>query len=285
MKQNNDMNSILAETGQLFQGAKIEWSKSKESVWHENFEKITSRPTLKIVSNSRIVSLGIAASLLILIGLGSFGWFYSNTFVAPEGSHITANLPDRSTVELNASSALKVFPYRWMLVRNVEFKGEGFFTVEKGKKFVVKSGSGETSVLGTSFNIYARDENYRVLCVTGKVSVAGTNNEQVVLTPNQQVVLKSGNIIKQPENVSPENIISWRYNQFIYSAAPFNEVIKEIERQYNITVITEENAGGTLSVNFKKGPDVEQVLSMVCKPLGYKFIKKSEGTYLITGDH
>ena len=285
MKQNNDMDSIFTETGHLFSGARVEWSKSKDLIWQETFEKAVEQPAGRSIVNQKFITFGIAASLLILIGLGSLGWFYSNTYVAREGNHLTVSLPDESKVELNAASVLKVYPYRWLLTRNVELKGEGFFSVEKGKKFVVKSDFGETSVLGTSFNIYARNETYRVLCVTGKVSVSGKNKEKVILNPNQQVILKSGEIINRPENVSPENIISWRYNQFIYTAAPFNQVIKEIERQYNITVITNDTENGTISVNFQKGPDVEKVLSMVCKPLGYKFIKKSEGTYLITGDH
>ncbi|NQU34416.1 MAG: DUF4974 domain-containing protein, partial [Bacteroidetes bacterium] len=108
------------------------------------------------------------------------------------------------------------------------------------------------------------------------------SKESVILNPNQEVIIKSGKLFKRNDNVLPENTISWRFNQFLYTAAPFNEVIREIERQYGISISTSENLNGLISCNFQKGPDVEEILSVVCKPLGYKFIKASEEKYLIT---
>jgi len=283
MEQNNNIEQINAETERLFSGAKVEWGKSKELIWENNFDQLFQETRGKTIQlSTRIIKLSLAASFLILVGIGSFGWFYSKTIVSPQGSHLTVSLPDGSTVELNAESTIKFHPYRWPVARNVQLEGEGFFEVQKGKKFIVKSQLGETSVLGTSFNIYSRDETYRVLCLTGKVGVEATSKESVILNPNQEVIIKSGKLFKRNDNVLPENTISWRFNQFLYTAAPFNEVIREIERQYGISISTSENLNGLISCNFQKGPDVEEILSVVCKPLGYKFIKASEEKYLIT---
>ncbi|WP_346856891.1 FecR domain-containing protein [uncultured Draconibacterium sp.] len=283
MEQINNIEQISSETIRLFSGAKVEWSKSKELIWEHNFDELFQETKVKKVNfKQHILKLSIAASFLLLIGIGSFGWFYTESFYSPAGTHLTASLPDGSTVEMNAESSIKFHPYRWAVARNVEFEGEGFFEVQKGKKFTVESQLGETSVLGTSFNVYSRDETYRVLCLTGKVGVEASSKESVILNPNQEVIIKSGKVFKRNDNVIPENTTSWRFNQFLYTAAPFKEVIKEIERQYGISISSNENLNDLISCNFQKGPDVEEILSVVCKPLGYNFTKASEKQYLIT---
>ena len=194
---------------------------------------------------------------------------------------MVAQLPDGSTVEMNAASHLKYFPYRWIIKRDLTFEGEGFFEVEKGKKFEVKSAQAKTSVLGTSFNIFSRDDLYKVACVTGKVLVTASNHESVILNPSQQAILKTGEDLKKLEALKKEEIISWRNNMFLFTAAPFQNVIKEIERQYGVSVKVESGLSGTLTCNFNRRSDVEEVLALVCKPLGYKFVKQTEKEYSI----
>lgn len=283
MEHQNNIQQISAETTQLFSGAKIEWSRTKESIFSEKFESILAKPEVKVISfRQRVMQMSVAASLIILVGLGTFAMMYSKTVYSPAGSHLTAQLPDNSTVELNAESTLSFHPYRWYFQRNVELKGEGFFSVQKGKKFTVKSELGETSVLGTTFNILARSDTYRVFCKTGKVNVTANSGESVILNPNQIAIVESGKISKEENGISTEHILSWRDNMFLFNAAPIAEVLREIERQYGISIAAEKTLSGTISVSFQKNPDVEKILSMVCKPLGYNFIEKSEKSYLIT---
>lgn len=286
MEHQVNIQQISAETSQLFSGAKIEWSRTKESIFSEKFESIFAEPEVKVISlRQRVMQLSVAASLIILVGLGTFSMMYSKTVTSPAGSHLTAQLPDNSTVELNAETTLRFHPFRWYFQRNVELKGEGFFSVQKGKKFTVKSELGETSVLGTTFNIFARNQTYRVFCKTGKVNVKANSGESVILNSNQIAVLESGKFSKEENRRSAEHILSWRDNMFLFNAAPISEVLREIERQYGITIASEKTLNGTISVSFQKNPDVEKILSMVCKPLGYNFIKKSEKSYLITGSN
>lgn len=282
MEYQNNIKQIASETEKLFSGAKIEWGKDKKSIFNETFATIDSKPEAKVVwLRQNIFSLSIAASFLILIAMGTFALMFSKTVYNPAGNHSTAELPDGSAVEMNAQTTLKYYPYRWIFQRNVELTGEAYFSVGKGKKFTVKSAQGETSVLGTTFNIYARDGNYRVFCKTGKVKVSNTSGESVILAPNQKTTITSG-VLSAPVYINgPEDILSWRNNLFLYNAVPFNEVINEIERQYGVSIISNEALADTISVNFKKVPDVEKILSMVCKPLGYSYIKKANKKYEI----
>jgi len=77
------------------------------------------------------------------------------------------------------------------------------FNVKKGNSFNVVSSLGKTFVLGTSFNIFSREDKYRVACVTGKVKVISITNKQVILSPNYHAeIIKDGNI-KVTKNIMP----------------------------------------------------------------------------------
>ncbi|MFH1000236.1 MAG: FecR family protein [Bacteroidota bacterium] len=284
MELHNNIQEISMETNYLFSGAKIEWSSTKEFIFSSKFESILDQTEVKTISLRQIiVKLSLAASVIILLGLATFAMMYTKTVYSPAGTHLSMLLPDNSSAELNAETSLSYYPYRWFFQRTVQLEGEAFFSVQKGKKFTVKSEMGETSVLGTSFNILARNQTYRVICMTGKVIVISNQDESVILHPNQIAILESGNILKEENLEAAEHMISWRKNMFLFNSVPFSEVLREIERQYGISIATEENLGGQLSVSFQKNMDVEKTLSMVCKPLGYRFIKKTENNYLISG--
>jgi len=62
--------------------------------------------------------------------------FYTQTITVPKGHHLVAQLPDGSTVDLNADTKLSYHPYWWRFARTVNFEGEGFFKVKKGKKLI-----------------------------------------------------------------------------------------------------------------------------------------------------
>ncbi len=283
MIDKNEIQEIDAETIELFARAKIEWRQNKESIFRDNFEGIMGQPQAKVVSFSRtIIRLVIAASLLIVVSLTLASVFYTKTIYCPAGRHLTAQLPDGSRVEMNAETRLKYYPWRWYFQRKLELDGEAFFSVQKGEKFTVKSKLGETSVLGTTFNIFSRDDSYHVLCLTGKVNVKSLTGESVILLPNQRVAIQAGKLTSPETHSQPENIISWREDRFLFSSAPFPEVISEIERQFGVNITSDQRLTGVISISFRKEPDLDKILTMVCKPLGYDFVKLSDKNYRIT---
>lgn len=266
----------------FFEGGTIAWDKPKAQVWDEMFEGRMEQKTARVVAFSSVWKYAAAASVILVLGLASVLWFYSKTMECLPGNHQMVQLPDGSSVELNAGSEVKYFPFRWVFNRDVRFEGEGFFEVQKGKKFRVLSENGTTTVLGTSFNIFSRDDVYKVACKTGKVMVATTGaGETVILNPGQQVVLKAGAIMKETENYRDNEPYLWRNNQFLFNAAPFASVAREIERQYGIQINTQGDIDGVFTGNFTRNSDVEEVLKIVCKPFGYNFVRRDNQNYTI----
>lgn len=267
----------------LFQTkGEINWDKSKEDVWAEMESKLGLEKAEKTRTLwPRYMQWSAAAVLFILVGLIGVVSTYTKSFEAQTGEHILAELPDGSTVDLNAGSTVIYYPLKWRFERKLKFEGEAYFKVEKGSNFRVESLNGTTQVLGTSFTIYSRDEQYRVTCLTGKVKVSVENAESVVLLPNNHAVKEEGKLIVK-KLFDKERALSWKNNYFDFDGRPLQEVIDEIERQYAVTIkldpkLNDRNFGS----NFSSQYDVEKVLDIVCKTMRLKFVKQSENVYLV----
>jgi ferric-dicitrate binding protein FerR (iron transport regulator) len=260
----------------------IKWEKSEADVWAELENKISEKPAGKLfIFSKKIVQYAAAAVLFLLVGFMGVVSTYTKTIECLPGQHVLAELPDGSKVDLNARSTLKYYPLKWKFERKLKFEGEGYFNVQKGEKFEVLSANGTTQVLGTSFNIYARDDKYRVTCLTGKVKVSSGAEESVLLTPNVHVELEEGKLVVK-EMFKAEKAVSWKNNQFFFAGRPLKEVINEIERQYAVTIrLQPELNMRNFGSNFSKKYSVEEVLDIVCKPMKLKFVKQSENVFLV----
>lgn len=274
--------NLSREEELLFRRGKITWEKSPEEVWAE-LEKQTSTTNKNVTVSigHRVLQWSAAAVLVLVVGLVGLVSNYSVTVNSLPGEHQLATLPDGSSVEMNADSKLTYFPLKWRYERKLVFEGEAYFNVKKGNRFLVISENGTTQVLGTSFNIYSRDRQYRVSCLTGRVQVDAGKDEGVILLPNNHVELENGKLVVK-EMFKPENAISWTNNQFFFEGRPLKEVIDEIERQYAVTIqldpeLNDRNFGS----NFSKKHSVEEVLEYVCRPMNLKFVEQSENVYLV----
>lgn len=263
-------------------GGTFIWTKNEETIRTELLRKIAERPLVRRLPVQKIWA--VAAGILLVAGLVSFMRFYSTNVTVPAGTHQTAMLPDGSSVEMNAESSLTYYPFWWPFERKLKFEGEGFFSVQKGKNFAVQSRRGTTQVLGTSFNIYSREEIYRVTCVTGKVRVGNSPDNKVVILPNTQAEILADGQIQVSKEIDVTSEISWKNNIFLFTAMPLRQVFKEIERQYAVTIEMEAPVHQLYTGNFNRASKIEDVLSFVCPAAGLKFEKKSADVYIISPD-
>ena len=247
------------------------WSKSKEDIWDSVFEGLEETPkVIEMAPRKRSLWFYSAASIAaIAIILPSIAFFYTKNEVAERGTHLAVVLPDGSKVDLNAESKISYKPLWWFISRDVELKGEAYFEVEKGSTFDVRSGQYTVSVLGTSFNVFSRAENFKVTCLTGKVNVSD-KSESVILIPNMQALLSNGRLTTKNVEDAEESI-NWKQGKFVFVSVPLQDVIQEIERQYDIEVLPNSNLDYSYSGNFTKAKDPNDVLKIVGKPFGIEF--------------
>lgn len=161
-------------------------------------------------------------------------------------------LPDGSRVTLEPNSRLKYSSDFNVSLREVQLEGQGFFEVKpcKEKPFLVYTNGVTTKVLGTSFTIRAfeQDSKVSVAVKTGKVSVytkpskPSDNSEEIILTPNQEIVFDKAErvvakrIVEKPEPIIPDEEIE----RMRFEDAPISEVFRAIEKIYGVDIQYDE---------------------------------------------
>jgi ferric-dicitrate binding protein FerR (iron transport regulator) len=181
-----------------------------------------------------------------------------NTLNTPRGRVFHITLPDGSGVWLNAASTLR-YPTSFSAhERIVELNGEAYFDIQPhaNAPFKVKAGNNtEILVLGTGFNVsaYPNDAQVATTLLHGKVSVNAS-----LLQPGQQAQVAAGG---QAVNVLPADtsqVMAWKNGMFNFENASISEVMKQLERWYDIDVQFEN---GVPAMQF--GGKIERGLSLM----------------------
>jgi len=269
----------------LSSGMKIPWEKSKAQVWNELEGKIkeegrTPEPVVRTLSGRQWFAL--AATVTLLLSAAGFMRLYTVKTFCPNGVHTSVELPDGSEAELNAYTHIEYHPYWWFISRKVELDGEAFFQVEKGKKFTVVSSNATTEVLGTTFNVFSRGEDYIVTCHTGSVKVTDrASKKSVVLSPEEKSVLQPTGGFTVSRVTEPRTEPGWTKNMIMFGSAPLQLVFEEVERQFGIVIETTEEIQEVYSGNFSLDQPVENILSLLCVPFDLEYERESGNKYLV----
>ena len=126
----------------------------------------------------------------------------------------------------------------WKNNRMVNLEGEAFFKVAKGSTFDVETTSGIVRVLGTQFNVIQRDGYFEVICYEGLVGVYFNNLEQLKLEPGDSFTVLNGEIIEKSRIFGSQP--GWILNESQFDSRPYEYVLAEFERQYDVSFDTSD---------------------------------------------
>ena len=163
------------------------------------------------------------------------------------GERVSITLPDGTKVKLNSETTLNYNINEFnRKIREISLNGEAYFEVAHNDKipFVINTKDMDVKVLGTTFNLQARDEELttELNLIEGKVSlIANSTDQQVVLYANQKAILdkRTGSIKVLKDN--PCVSTAWLRGELVFHATPIRKVFKEIERNYGISIQIEDN--------------------------------------------
>ncbi|MDO3695156.1 FecR domain-containing protein [Wenyingzhuangia sp. chi5] len=164
-----------------------------------------------------------------------------HTLKVPHGKTFKVVLSDGTTVFLNAGSSLRYPEYFDVEgAREVYLKGEAFFNVTKDEAhpFIVKTQDALVQVLGTQFNLSAYDDDETVHCelLEGKVLFSNLSKTSVALTSGEQALVNKGSSDVQKSTVAVSEYTSWMRGELIFSETPFPQIVKKIERSFNVKI-------------------------------------------------
>ncbi|MGV6845810.1 MAG: FecR family protein [Lutibacter sp.] len=227
--------------------------------------------------------LKIAATVLLLISI----YFIFNdkstiyqTAIAEKSEFL---LPDSSQVELNADSKISFSKSKWKNHRDLRLNGEGYFQVKKGSKFTVHTALGEVSVLGTKFNVFARNHYFYVTCYQGLVSVSYKN--QTFKVPAGKAFKVELSNIQKPYAIV-DKIPSWIANFSQFKSIPYYMVVKELERQYKIKIVYNKKYSNQLFTGNFTHKNLNLALKAITIPLNLTFkFETNQTVQLIKNDN
>jgi len=197
-----------------------------------------------------------------------------NVLRVPFGKSLSLTLQDGSVVMLNSGSTL-TYPssFAGMDKREVRLEGEAFFEVAKNPEqpFIVGTKSMYTQVFGTVFNIsaYAEDNVAEVVLVEGSVGIGSPDNTLAdnlqMLKPSQRASSK-GEVGDQflIENVDVTPYISWTQGILSFENEEMSEIIKRLQRQFNIKIVNKhEKLGERRFTGMFDEEDLDRILRTI----------------------
>ncbi|MBC6999632.1 FecR family protein [Cytophaga sp. FL35] len=174
-----------------------------------------------------------------------------NTLTIPRGKRFEILLSDSTKVYLNAGSVL-TYPSVFLdnKPREVQLVGEAFFEVShnKERQFVVNSQELDVRVYGTKFNManYPEDEAYEVVLVDGSVSMnamgEGKRQAENFLEPGNKGRVDKRHKEFSSQKVNTELYTSWLQGNLVFRNETFENIIRKLERHYNVVIINNNKA-------------------------------------------
>lgn len=273
-----------------------------ESLTHNSLSEVRSDRLFKRIDNKimdnrlRRVSLRAAAILLPLIIITGFSLFvanqrdlwggitYSEIYV-PKGEDARVFFQDGTEVFLNADTRMR-YPDRFGLwkKREVYLDGEAYFNVKSNhrKPFIVHAQNTKVEVLGTSFNVnaYSNNSTVKVVLDEGKTHFQVNANSYPML-PGQQIEYDKNTSRTTLRNLMhPSRASLWKQNTLYFYDTPLAEVIKVLERRYDVQFHV--NAPEALEYSYTittRQADINGILQELHKIAPVRF--KAEGNSIV----
>ena len=199
-----------------------------------------------------------------------------NELWVPYGKIFNIELSDGTIIHLNSGSSIR-YPIRFIGDgnREVSLNGEAYFKVVKdtGHPFIVNTGKLVVEVLGTEFNVSSYEEDVEISTVLVEGSIQLTNTDapvdKVLLSPGFKAGFDKNEHSIKTNAVDLDLHVSWINGELIFRKSSFENMMKKIERKYDVTIynrnanLSQKKFNARFDVNIESIEDVMQSISSV----------------------
>ena len=229
--------------------------------------------------------LRVAAVILVMFLVG--GYIYvrkmeeirlaNNIVTVPVGQRVNLQLPDGTSVWLNASSEIIYPAYFSGSTREIHLNGEAYFEVEHtaSNPFIVHTETFDIKVLGTKFNVeaYKGMEGFTTALMEGSVEVTDRKNKDksVRLYPAQKVAFRNGELCKSP--IDNYDVYRWREGLICFKETRFADLMRQLEKNYGVRILINNEAvkEKVFSGKFRTTDGIDNALRLLQKEGHYTF--------------
>jgi len=224
-----------------------DFAASLRTAMHEKSEQ--QAKSAKRVKLFRKWSIAATILLVLTASVGIWQTFFNTPFplhhVADYGEWKTIELPDGSTVHLNANSTLELDD-NWESTdnRQVRLTGEAFFEVAKKPatkaKFLVTTDNLTIEVLGTQFNVNTKSENTTIFLEEGKIKL-DLGDEKAMMKPGDFIAYsKTTKKIIETRQIEKDLPGAWRSGVLTVKEKPVSEIAQKLAEIYGVQVVIEK---------------------------------------------
>lgn len=267
------------------------WMKLKNtiSIQPEQGKIISIKP-----ATSRINFIRIAASILIVAGLGMLAFFLTlpseDKFAEIKSENVIRKekLPDGSTVTLNKNTTLAYSTDHFSRKRIVKLKGEAFFDVVHDEKnpFLIEAADLKIEDVGTSFNVQAKENTGIAIIsvVSGEVKITTLTGQVFNLVAGEEATYNvKTKIVSKKESVE-ENISAYADRVFVFENAELKTVVDVLNDVYDsqLTIENHKLDSCRITVTFDNEA-IDDIATVIAETLGLE-IKKSNEQIILSGN-
>ena len=264
-------------------------------IWQQVMRQIDVQPARKIHLRGRTFSR-IAATAAVILLLGG-AWFayrglshadkqpqtllaaaHRRAWTTGDAHRLTLTLPDGSKVKVNAGSRLEIAEAAFNKEkREVWLTGEAFFEVAENpaKPFIIHTGTMQTTVRGTSFNVkaYAALGENVVSVRDGRVEITGAGRPLALLTANRQLKYNTDSGVSEISDTDWRDAAGWTEGRLILNGADARELKLRLRQQFGVEVEIAPGAlaGKRLHGVFSTNSSLEEVLRTISSLYGIHY--------------
>jgi ferric-dicitrate binding protein FerR (iron transport regulator) len=206
---------------------------------------------------------------------------YEEVYI-PKGERVQFMFQDGSKAYINADSRIRYPKQFGLLDRKIFLEGEAYFVVSANasRPFVVEMEKTSIRVLGTSFNVAAYpDEDFiRVSLDEGRINMISAAKKNNYLNPGEKIIYNkhtdSCTIIRAADT---QSVSLWKNDVITFRDASLQEVIKVLNRWYNVPFVVDDPRAHTYSYTFtSENTLLEKVLLDLEKIAPVRFIHDND---------
>jgi ferric-dicitrate binding protein FerR (iron transport regulator) len=258
------------------------------NLWNRIKHVKEKQPYQHRFTNARPIAWSAAAAVLLLAGLTAYFWKAQTSVVEYRtafGETKSITLPDSSTVILNSNSLLRLNSiWEPSSPREVWLDGEAFFSVisKKDKQpFTVKTEENVAiEVLGTTFNVYHRNET-KVVLNSGLIQLSLPTvqaDEKVMMIPGELVEYNEKKYVKR--KVDPKMYTAWTENNLVLNRTSLREMLLMIKDNYGIDIEVNESLLNQTISGSMPVTDSVSLMHQIAKAFQLKVIKEGDRYYM-----
>jgi ferric-dicitrate binding protein FerR (iron transport regulator) len=290
--KHQQLQNIWEVAGTPFTPDDIEFDRAYRRVMAHAGMRRQSRPPVSVYLQR------VAAVLLILLMPGVTYWWITgrektdtagkqqSVFLevsTPYGTYTKMNLPDGSSVWLNAGSFLK---YPAVFVpgeRTVYLSGEGYFEVasDEDNPFTVETDNLRVQAAGTAFHVeaYPKDSLVSVTLARGKINVGIEHSRPIAMLPNERMEYNRNEALYKIRRTDAYKWYAWKDGIMVFRDDPLDYVFKKIGQTFNVKIeVMDTSIGRHLYRATFEEESLDEILRLLSMtaPIRYKYFNRKK---------